>query len=142
MTNHGPRITVSKEGPKFFSGVVRVLVIGLGGVIAVGVIGSLIGAEIFHAGAYKDLIVKEEGNFTDDVAELTMDQIPVVDRDSATKLGSRKLGEMSDLVSQFEICLLYTSIKQEVPYSFGNTALGSGMDFISYSPILSAIFDV
>ena len=110
MTNHGPRITVSKEGPKFFSGAVRVLVIGLGGVIAVGVIGSLIGAEIFHAGAYKDLIVKEEGNFTDDVAELTMDQIPVVDRDSATKLGSRKLGEMSDLVSQFEIEPYYTQI--------------------------------
>lgn len=92
MTNHGPRITVSKEGPKFFSGAVRVLVIGLGGVIAVGVIGSLIGAEIFHAGAYKDLIVKEEGNFTDDVAELTMDQIPVVDRDSRYQAGQPQAG--------------------------------------------------
>ena len=32
-----------------------------------------------------------------------MSQIPVVDKDTASRLGSKKLGEMTDLVSQFEI---------------------------------------
>ncbi len=82
-----------RKGPKLFSGAVRVLVVGLGVVIAVGVVGGLIGAEIFNADSYKALIEREDGSFTDDVAELTMNQIPVVDRDSATKLGSRKLGK-------------------------------------------------
>ena len=39
-----------------------------------------------------------------------MTQIPVVDRDTAVRLGSRKLGEMSDLVSQFDIEEDYTQI--------------------------------
>ena len=110
MTEHGPRVSMPRQGPKLFSGAVRGLVVGLGAVIAVGVVGGLIGAEIFNADSYKSLIEREDGSFTDDVAELTMDQIPVVDRDSATKLGSRKLGEMSDLVSQFEIEPYYTQI--------------------------------
>lgn len=39
-----------------------------------------------------------------------MNQIPVVDRDTAKQLGKRKLGEMADLVSQFEIAENYTQI--------------------------------
>ena len=39
-----------------------------------------------------------------------MSQIPVVDRDTASRLGSRKLGEMTELVSQFEIASNYTQI--------------------------------
>ena len=46
-----------------------------------------------------------------------MNQIPVVDKDTAQRLGNRKLGEMSDLVSQFEIMDLYTQINyQGTPY--------------------------
>ena len=46
-----------------------------------------------------------------------MNQIPVVDKDSAQRLGSRKLGEMSDLVSQFEVMDMYTQINyQGTPY--------------------------
>ena len=80
MTKHGPRVSMPRKGPKLFSGAVRVLVVGLGVVIAVGVVGGLIGAEIFNADSYKALIEREDGSFTDDVAELTMNQIPVVDR--------------------------------------------------------------
>ncbi len=71
---------------------------------------NVIGLEIFNATRYKDLITIQDGNFTEDVAELNMSQIPVVDRDSSMALGKRKLGEMSDLVSQFEIASDYTQI--------------------------------
>ena len=39
-----------------------------------------------------------------------MSQIPVVDRETSVALGKRKLGEMSDLVSQFNIADNYTQI--------------------------------
>lgn len=70
----------------------------------------LIGLPIFNASSYNKLIVKEDGNFSEDIAELSMNQIPVVDRDTASQLGKRKLGEMNDLVSQFEISEDYTQI--------------------------------
>jgi len=71
---------------------------------------NVIGLEIFNASAYRDLITIRDGNFSDDVAELNMSQIPVVDRATSMALGKRKLGEMSDLVSQFEIADDYTQI--------------------------------
>ena len=80
-------------------------------------VGNLIGAPLFHASRYKNLISVETGDFTQDVAEIKMSQIPVVDRDTASRLGKRKLGEMSDLVSQFEIEEDFTQINyQGTPY--------------------------
>lgn len=78
---------------------------------------NLIGAQFFNAKRYRDLILISEGDFAEEVAEIGMNQIPVVDRDTATRLGSRKLGEMSELVSQFEISSEYTQINyQGSPY--------------------------
>ncbi len=74
------------------------------------VVGNLIGAEIFHADSYRDLISLSDGDFTEDVSELSMNQIPVVDRDTAERLGQRQLGTIPDLVSQFEVSDDYTQI--------------------------------
>lgn len=96
------------------------LKIGLG-LIAVLIffmlLASLIGIQFFNAARYRDLITITDGDFTADVAEISMNQIPVVDHDTASRLGSRKLGEMSELVSQFEIQNDYTQINyHEIPY--------------------------
>ena len=88
---------------KFF----KVMLMIVGGIIMLMILASLIGSPIFNASRYKDLIVKSEGSFTEEISELSMNQIPVVDRDSAVQLGQRKLGNMSDLVSQFEIATEY-----------------------------------
>lgn len=72
--------------------------------------GNIIGAQIFNASKYNTLITLNDGDFVKEVSEISMDQIPVVDRDTASRLGQRKLGEMSDLVSQFEIEDIYTQI--------------------------------
>ncbi len=89
---------------------IKIAGIGIAAVIVLGVVASIIGAEIFNAKAYNNLITITDGDFTKDVAEINMDQIPIVDRDTASRLGQRKLGEMSDLVSQFEIQDIYTQI--------------------------------
>ena len=88
----------------------KVALIIVVGIVVLSAIASLVGAEIFNATSYKNLITIENGDFTTDVAEISQEQIPVVDRDTASRLGQRKLGEMADLVSQFEIEDIYTQI--------------------------------
>ena len=85
----------------------------IGIIVIAGAVVTLAGNQFFHASSYNQLLTLEDGNFADDVAELTMDQIPVVDHDTAIRLGNRKLGEMSDLVSQFEIDQTYTQINYQ-----------------------------
>ena len=72
---------------------------------------------LFNAKSFNQLLTLQDGDFTTDVAEIEMSQIPVVDKDSAQTLGKRKLGEMADFVSQFEIANNYTQINyKDEPY--------------------------
>lgn len=79
-------------------------------VIVLSIVMSIIGAQIFNAQGYHDLITFKDSDFITDISELEMNQIPVVDRESSQTLGKRKLGEMSEYVSQFEIAENYTQI--------------------------------
>lgn len=81
------------------------------------VLASALGLRFFNAARYRDLVTITDGDFASDVAELNMSQIPVVDKDSSSRLGNRKLGEMTELVSQFEIQDNYTQINYRgTPY--------------------------
>ncbi len=79
-------------------------------IIVLSAIMSVIGSQFFNAKRYNQLITLQDGDFTADVAEISQEQIPIVDKDTAERLGQRKLGEMADLVSQFEIQNIYTQI--------------------------------
>lgn len=68
---------------------------------------------VFHAKAYANLIEKQEGDFATDVDELPVSQIPTVDRDTALRLGDRKMGEIVELVSQFNVAPDYTQINYQ-----------------------------
>ncbi|MBQ8600313.1 MAG: CvpA family protein [Clostridia bacterium] len=81
--------------------------------IAVGLIGSLAGAQIFNAKRYRELLTVEEGNFTEDVSQITYNNIPRLDSASAMRLGDRKMGELSDMVSQFDVMDNYTQINYQ-----------------------------
>ena len=70
--------------------------------IAVGIIGTLVSMPIFRASAYRDLLTVEDGNFNQDIAQISFDKIPTLDRSSAEYLGDRQMGTLSDMVSQFE----------------------------------------
>jgi len=87
-----------------------VAVLAIAAILVLMFVGSIIGAEIFNAGRYRDMITVTDGDFAQDIAQLSMDQIPVVDRDTAMRLGQRQLGTIPDLVSQFEISSDYTQI--------------------------------
>ena len=99
-----------KDSFKSFSAPIKIGVLTVASVIVLLVLASLIGSQIFNATRYNKLLSINDGDFASDVAEIRMEQIPVVDRDTAMRLGQRKLGEMADLVSQFEILPDYTQI--------------------------------
>lgn len=78
--------------------------------IAVAIVGGIFSWRVFRAGAYSKLLKINTGNFVKEVDEISYDQIPMLDDDSAARLGNRKLGELSDMVSQFEVMDDYTQI--------------------------------
>lgn len=77
---------------------------------AVYVIGTVLSSPIVNAKKYQQLMKVEEGNFSDDVEELSFDMIPLLDKDTAEILGDRKMGSMVDMVSQFEADEIYSQI--------------------------------
>jgi len=81
--------------------------------VGIYVVGGFLSSEIIRAGAYRDLLTVNNGTFADDVEELPFNQIPLLDKTSAEKLGDRKLGELSDMVSQFEVADDYTQINYQ-----------------------------
>ena len=81
--------------------------------IVTAVVGSIVGWEIFRASSYRDLLTVSDGDFASEVEEISYDQIPMLDRDSAVRLGNRKLGELADMVSQFEVAADYTQINYQ-----------------------------
>ena len=95
---------------KRLSGTNRAVLCIIAVCVLIGLIGMLSGAVIFRAKDYRELITVKDGDFTEDVQEISYDKIPTLDYDSATKLGDRKMGELSDMVSQFSVLSDYTQI--------------------------------
>ena len=79
-------------------------------VVIVYLAGALLSSPIINAKKYQQLMTVENGEFTTDIEELSFDQIPLLDRDSAALLGNREMGSMVDMVSQFEVYDLYSQI--------------------------------
>lgn len=85
-----------KSAVKLFSFLVLLgLLVGIGGFIS--------STPIFHAKSYANLINKESANFAEDVKSVPANKILTVDRDTAIRLGNRKMGEVVELVSQFTV---------------------------------------
>ena len=71
-------------------------------IVAVAIVGQIISMPIFRASAYRALLTVQTGDFAADVAQISFDEIPTLDRSSAEFLGDRQMGTLSDMVSQFE----------------------------------------
>ena len=93
----------------------------IGGIVLVAVLlvfaaGSILSSPIVNAKQYRNLLTIEERDFSEDIQPVNFSQIPLLDKDSATILGNRKMGSMVDMVSQFEVSDLYSQINyQEKP---------------------------
>ncbi len=71
--------------------------------IVISAVGGLVGSVIFRAKSYSELLPITDGDFAAEVEEIQWNQIPKLDENSANTLANKKMGELSDLVSQFEV---------------------------------------
>jgi len=72
---------------------------------------NIICSPIFNATKYANrIIVNETGEFTEDVASVDFNKIPLLDKESSEKLGDRKMGQATEWVSQYYVSDLYTQI--------------------------------
>lgn len=96
---------------KVLIAIIPILIVYLG-------VGTLISSPIFNAKKYQQqLKLDEDADFYEDNKTISYQSIPVVDRESAIKLGDRKMGEMVNYVSQFEVDESYEQINyQDTPY--------------------------
>lgn len=59
---------------------------------------------------YERIEVDTSKEFYEDVAEVDFNKLPLLDRNSSSKLGDRVMGGMSELVSQYDVSDQYTQI--------------------------------
>ena len=79
--------------------------------IVVLIIGTIISSTVFNARAFAGIIEVKESNFSEDLPESTeITHIALMDTESATVLGNRELGSLSDVVSQYTVSDYYTQI--------------------------------
>lgn len=86
------------EGVKGYFGFVKkqctIPFLVLVALIAAIIIGGLTSWVVIRAGSYSKLLSIKDGDFASEVEEISYNQIPMLDEDSAARLGSRKLGEL------------------------------------------------
>lgn len=84
-------------------------------VVAAVAVGAVMSVSFFPGNAqkYANILQTTDMEFTQDIPEVDYNEIPVIDRASASLLGNRTMGAMSDLVSQFEISPLYSQINYQ-----------------------------
>jgi len=90
--------------------------------IAVIMIGSIFSSVFFNATSYAEIITVENGVFEEDMPETnSITNIALMDTPSATVLGDRTLGNLSEMVSQYELSSKYTQINyQKRPQKVSN----------------------
>lgn len=88
---------------------VKIPIILIVALVAVVGIGYLTGVEVFRAKDYAQLLDVEEGDFTEDIAEIDFSSVPRLDKASSKMLATRALGELSDYVSQFVVNEYYST---------------------------------
>ena len=78
-------------------------------VVLLGAIGSSV---VFPGNAerYATILHSQVSDFSKDIHEVNYSEIPVIDRDSAVRLGNRVMGSIPEYVSQFEVSDLYSQI--------------------------------
>ncbi len=95
-------------------------------IVVLYVVGNILSSPVINASKYQQLLKVETRNFTDDIKEVSYDKIPLLDKDSASIIGTRVMGTMVDMVSQYEVDDMYSQINYKekpvrvTPLRYGN----------------------
>ncbi len=109
----------------WFAKLCSILVIVCVGVL---IVGSALGATLFRSRAYANLLPVDKREFTEDIEQSDqVTDIALMDTESARIFGNRKIGSLSDVVSQYEIEADYTQISIK-----GQPMKVSGLKYASF----------
>lgn len=109
----------------WFAKLCSVLVIVCVGVL---IVGPALGATLFRSRAYANLLPVDKREFTEDIEQSDqVTDIALMDTESARIFGNRKIGSLSDVVSQYEIEADYTQISIK-----GQPMKVSGLKYASF----------
>lgn len=109
----------------WFAKLCSVLVIVCVGVL---IVGSALGATLFRSRAYANMLPVDKREFTEDIEQSDqVTDIALMDTESARIFGNRKIGSLSDVVSQYEIEADYTQISIK-----GQPMKVSGLKYASF----------
>ena len=78
--------------------------------IVIFLVGDILSSPFINARKYQQLMTVENRVFTEDIAPVDYNTIPLLDKSSASILGDRKMGSMADMVSQFVVTDEYSQI--------------------------------
>lgn len=82
-----------------------------GGFLAILILGAIVSSTLFNARRYAGVIKVSDRDFATDMPRTNeITNIALLDTESAAILGTRKLGELSDVVSQFVVSGSYRQI--------------------------------
>ena len=87
----------------------RYVVMGIAALFIIPTVLWFVGTRVFHAKEYASRISIESVSF-DTINEVDFSKTAIIDRDTTEALGDRVMGQMSELVSQFEVSDEYTQI--------------------------------
>ena len=109
----------------WFAKLCSVLVIVCVGVL---IVGSALAPTLFRSRAYANLLPVDKREFTEDIEQSDqVTDIALMDTESARIFGNRKIGSLSDVVSQYEIEPDYTQISIK-----GQPMKVSGLKYASF----------
>ena len=99
----------SKSGKTHFAGSVFGILLAI--CVGVPVIGGIVSSPIFNSGKYASIIELTEGDFSVDVPQSeTVENIALMDTESARIIGNRAIGSLVDVVSQYQVSEDYSTI--------------------------------
>jgi len=91
-----------KELFKYFSWLIVVVIVLFSG--------TVVFSSTFNSKLYANRITVVESNFSEDIDEVDLTNLPLLDKDSTRKVGDRVMGQIPELISQFYVSDLYTQV--------------------------------
>lgn len=108
------------------SNLFKIFAVTTGAIIIFFIIGSILSSPMINSSKYQKMLSTTNRDFNEDIKKSTYKDIPVLDKASATLLGSRKMGSIVEFVSQFEVSDNYTQINyQGIPTRVSPLRYGS-----------------